>query len=212
MKRWLVLLLIPLLGCMEAQAQVYPTSSKEDSRELASAPLGSLRFAMASATAPACLVDAAGPVYFPEGSTIRIEAESQAFVFFTQAAAGDLTFTAATMQVDDAATACGIGGASACPNGPVPGIALGAGGVDYQVFPSFTPRGGQAMIGARAGVCETTGGGTSAVETARPCRQDSDCDVTGFLACDLQPDRMFGPRGGFVCGVAASSAATVTWY
>jgi hypothetical protein len=93
-----------------ALAQHLPDGSKPASRELASAPKSGLCWQVTSATAPACLSDASGPIYFPPGTVVRVYAVAAANPFFTQAAAGDLTVTANTLSITDASTACGIGG------------------------------------------------------------------------------------------------------
>lgn len=193
-----------------ALAQHLPDGSKPASRELASAPKSGLCWQVTSATAPACLSDASGPIYFPPGTVVRIYAVAAANPFFTQAAAADLTVTANTLAITDASTACGIGGTTACADGQNPVFPLGAGGVDYQVMPDFENqrRGGPQVVGNRSGVCESAGG----VENGRPCRQDSDCDVSGFGTCDLTPNQV-QPVGGFICASApASTYVCATWY
>lgn len=199
-------ILISELFLRTAVAEIPPSSSRDLAATEATGPTSGLCWAVTSATAPACLTDAAGPVYVPEGTVVRLHAVAAANPFFTQAAAGDLTVTANTLAVTDAATA-GCYGASDCADGRAPTVPLGAGGVDYFRFTRamFSPKGTNIAVGSRSGVCETTGGGASAIETSRPCRQDSDCDVTGYQACDTSPEQRFGPSGGFICATAPAS-------
>lgn len=215
-----LLALLFLAGCTEAVAQVVPIGSKPEAQAFASFPVSGGCWAVTSATAPACLTNAAGPIYIPQTAVIRVYAVAAANPFFTQAPAADLTVTANTLAITDGASVCGAAGTSVCADGFGPTFPLGAGGVDYFMMGSFMPRkapgvlGGTdlAVVGARVGRCQTAVDPIVQGESERPCGADADCDVTGYATCDLTPEKGL-PLGGFICATApASTYVCATWF
>lgn len=210
--------LLPLAACMEAQAQVGPAGSVESTALQASTPVGLRCFAVDSTTD--YLTDGTNPLFIPYGTTLRLYARGELCAAFVQSV-DDLTFDTTTCAITDAATTCGAG-ASVCPDGAGAGLALAAGAVDYmrvggKSFSLGQVRGtGVAVepIARRVGACENAAGVES--EPRIPCDEAADCAGQGSFtdACDTTPtDYPHNTSGGFIAaGAASATSLCVSWF